>query len=336
MKILLFILMVFSFRTNVNAHSANVKGYKEENSEYISSCHNKFYGYHKKDNLNHWHEVIYNGDKWIIVDSEESFTQDPCFNYEKQAVEFIRCVDGDTALFQKGGEEVKFRFLAVDTPESVHPTKEVEDYAKEASGYTCNMLTNASKIEIEYDPNSDITDKYDRNLAWIWVNDVLLQEIMVQEGYAKVAYVYGEYKYSNNLCQVQNNAVKDKKGIWQYHDEIGYCETISVEKADTNTINTYKVTFSSNGNKKIVKVLENMQVSSIDPEEKEGYKFVGWYLDGKVYDFDLEITKDLVLEAKYVKISYLYYIIAGLIVLIGYLIKNKKVSKKWKRLLKKL
>ena len=130
--------------------------------------------------------------------------------------------------------------------------------------------------------------------------------------------------------------IKEKKGIWQYHDEIGYCETISVEKADTNTINTYNVTFSSNGNKKIVKVLENMQVSSIDPEEKEGYKFVGWYLDGKVYDFDLEITKDLVLEAKYVKISYLYYIIAGLIVLIGYLIKNKKVSKKWKRLLKKL
>lgn len=45
--------------------------------------------------------------------------------------------------------------LAIDTPESVHPTKGVEYYGEEASNYTCNLVTNAKKIELEYDKNSD-------------------------------------------------------------------------------------------------------------------------------------------------------------------------------------
>lgn len=336
MKFLVLILMLFSYGLEVDAHSSNIKGYKDEYSVYISSCNNKYYGYHKKDNSNHWHEVTFDGKEWDVLNGDETYYSDPCFNYEKQTVDFIRCVDGDTALLKKDGKELKFRFLAVDTPESVHPTKEVEDYAIEASKYTCNMLKNASKIEIEYDPNSDITDKYDRDLVWVWVNDVLLQQVMVQEGFAKVAYIYGEYKYLNGLCNIQAKAITEKKGIWQYHDEIGYCSTISLDDTKENKINTYNVTFKYNGTSEIVKVLENMQVGDIKPTEKDGYTFIGWYLDGEVYDFNKKVTQDLILEAKYLKVSYVYYIIAGIIVVGGYLLKNKKVSKKWKKLLKKL
>jgi micrococcal nuclease len=36
-------------------------------------------------------------------------------------------VDGDTIIVNINGESERVRLLGVDTPESVHPTKEVEE-----------------------------------------------------------------------------------------------------------------------------------------------------------------------------------------------------------------
>ena len=64
---------------------------------------------------------------------------------EKIQVTLEKCVDGDTARFVYKKSNIKARFLAIDTPESVHPTKKVEPFGKEASKYTCDMLSNAKK-----------------------------------------------------------------------------------------------------------------------------------------------------------------------------------------------
>ena len=77
----------------------------------------------------------------------------------KEKVTFSKCVDGDTIKVNIDGEINIVRMLAIDTPESVHPTKGVEYYGEEASNYTCNLVTNAKKIELEYDKNSDKKDK---------------------------------------------------------------------------------------------------------------------------------------------------------------------------------
>lgn len=154
-------------------------------------------------------------------------------------VEFGRCVDGDTAVFIVEGEEKKFRFLAVDTPETVHPTKGEEEGGKTASDFTCSSLENANLIQVEYDDASDTTDKYDRELAWIWVDGELLQKKLIENGYASVAYIYGNYSYVDMLCEVQSQAISDKLGIWADDTrDIGYCETKSnktTKKATTTT-----------------------------------------------------------------------------------------------------
>ena len=80
-------------------------------------------------------------------------------NAETIKVELSECVDGDTAKFIYNNEKITARFLAIDTPETVHPTKDVEEFGKEASEYTCNKLTNAKEIKLEYDKDSDKTDK---------------------------------------------------------------------------------------------------------------------------------------------------------------------------------
>lgn len=132
----------------------------------------------------------------------------------KLEVEFLNAVDGDTAKFELNGEKITVRFLAIDTPESVHPTKSVEAYGIEASNYTKEKLQNADLIQLEYDNNSDEKDKYNRHLAWIWVDGQLLQELLIKEGLAKVAYLYGDYKYTALLKTQQQEAQEKNINIW--------------------------------------------------------------------------------------------------------------------------
>lgn len=134
--------------------------------------------------------------------------------YAKEKVEFSSCTDGDTFKIIYNNEVKIVRLLAVDTPESVHPKKEVEYYGKEASDYTCNVLKKANKIELEFDENSDKLDKYDRLLAWVFIDDKLLQESLIEGGYAKVAYLYGNYKYTTKLQELQEIASNKNIGVW--------------------------------------------------------------------------------------------------------------------------
>lgn len=134
----------------------------------------------------------------------------------KQEATLSKCVDGDTAWFVLNGKKIKARFLAIDTPES---TNTIEEYGKEASYYTCDLLTNAQTIELEYDEASDKTDKYDRHLVWVFVDDELLQEKIVENGLGEVAYLYGNYKYTSKLNSAQVKAKEKKIGIWNNNSE---------------------------------------------------------------------------------------------------------------------
>jgi len=153
-------------------------------------------------------------------------------------VKFSDCVDGDTFKVILNKEVYTVRLLAVDTPESVHPTTGVEYYGKEASEYTCNLVRNAKKIELEYDKNSDKLDKYGRLLAWVYVDGVLLQESLIENGYAKVAYLYDDYKYSESLKSIQEKISAKGIGVWNILAEEKYNNENNIdnktEDGDTN------------------------------------------------------------------------------------------------------
>ena len=150
-------------------------------------------------------------------------------SYALDEVKLSKCVDGDTIKVKIDNKEYTVRMLAIDTPESVHPEKKVEYYGKEASEYTCNIVSNAKKIELEYDSGSDKTDKYDRLLAWVIVDGELLQDKLVSLGYAEVAYLYGDYKYTSLLEEHQELASAKNLGIWNQQEK---------DKFDNNSNNT--------------------------------------------------------------------------------------------------
>lgn len=137
------------------------------------------------------------------------------FANTKEKVKFAKCVDGDTAKFERNNKVFTLRFLAVNTPETKSPKKGVEFYGKEASKYTCDRLEKAKIIEIEYDNKSDRSDRYGRKLGWVFLDDKLLQKDLVENGYAKVEYVYGKYKYLDELKKLETIAKKEKIGLWQ-------------------------------------------------------------------------------------------------------------------------
>lgn len=151
-----------------------------------------------------------------------------------EVVTLEKCVDGDTANFKdSSGTTFKTRFLAVDTPETVHPTKGVEPFGKDASNYTCESLTNAKEIKLEYDAAAGKEDKYGRRLAWVFVDGVLLQEKLIELGYAEVDYLYGDYQYTGLLQDTQTVAKTSKVGIWSDEALSTDAEAEDEEKEET-------------------------------------------------------------------------------------------------------
>lgn len=135
-------------------------------------------------------------------------------NFDRQEVSFVSCIDGDTANINYEGSVQKLRFLAINTKEI---GENEEEYGYEASNYTCEKLKSAKKIEIEFDNLSDIYDKYDRLLAWVFIDNSLLQLELVEKGYAEVKYIYNDYKYLSELEVAENQAKEKKLGLWQIY-----------------------------------------------------------------------------------------------------------------------
>lgn len=129
----------------------------------------------------------------------------------------VDCVDGDTAKFIVNQETRTVRFLAIDTPETKKPNTPVQKYGPEASAFTCNQLKNAQKISLEFEKTR--TDKYNRLLAWVFVDDELLQEKIVAEGLAKVSYLYAKYKYTESLKLAEMEAKNKKLNLWSESNE---------------------------------------------------------------------------------------------------------------------
>ena len=114
--------------------------------------------------------------------------------------------DGDTAVFMiDTGEEITCRFLAVDTPEIG------EEGYDEAKHFTDVTLEKASKIILELDPVSERYDKFERLLAWVWVDGELMQAKLIENGYAELAYIYSyEYLYLDYLRSIEKDVTKEE------------------------------------------------------------------------------------------------------------------------------
>jgi micrococcal nuclease len=170
----------------------------------------------------------------------------------------IECIDGDTIKASINGEENTIRFIGIDTPETKYSTKDVDEpYAQEASDYTCNSVMSAKIVEIEYDSNSDKSDKYGRILGWIFVDGNLLQKELVYNGLARVKYIYDDYKYLNEINEAEQYAKDNKLGIWSDSKEADDSEKTIIDKISDYCYKIVKVVC------KVIKILIKKLVEGI-------------------------------------------------------------------------
>lgn len=220
----IIIIVMLICVSNVSfAHGGNITGWKDKDSKNITEYNGKYYGYHKEDGVVHYHQVKWDEEnqKWIIIMPavyyDENFNKIEN-NYDKDAnkieVELVQAVDGDTAKFKMNGKQISVRFLGINTKETVHPEIDEEEWGKEASDFSKEKLENATKIELEFDNQADEKDQYKRYLAWIWVDDELLQNSLVQNGLAATYMLQNNYKYAGMLQESEELAKNNKVGIW--------------------------------------------------------------------------------------------------------------------------
>lgn len=122
-----------------------------------------------------------------------------------------RVVDGDTAVVDLDGSEVRVRFIGIDTPESVAPDQPVECFGPQASSYTTDRLE-GEMVRLEFDVER--LDQYGRTLAYVWIGSELFNETLVAEGYALVTTYPPDVKHVDRFVAAQRSAREAGLGLW--------------------------------------------------------------------------------------------------------------------------
>ena len=129
-------------------------------------------------------------------------------------VKVVKVIDGDTFKCLMGDEIESIRMYSINTPE-LNPQE--EPCGKEAYLFTLDKLQNAKHVYIMSDATAkvlrDTTDQR-RILAWVFVDDELLNLTLVEKGLASVVeYQTVNQNYLHELYLAYNNAKLKRIGI---------------------------------------------------------------------------------------------------------------------------
>lgn len=120
-----------------------------------------------------------------------------------------RAVDGDTLLL---ADHTRLRLLGVDTPETKRKDWPVEPFGPEAHEFTRKHVEKRN-IRLEFD--KERRDKYDRVLAYVYVDDWFLNEELIRAGLGKAI---TNHPYSETMKRrfraAQREAQRERRGIW--------------------------------------------------------------------------------------------------------------------------
>lgn len=119
-----------------------------------------------------------------------------------------RVVDGDTIIVEGVG---RVRLIGVDTPETVHPSRPVEFFGKDASAFTKGLLE-GKRVRLEYDQERQ--DRYGRTLAYVYLTDgTFVNAEIIRRGYGH-AYTRFPFRHVEAFRQFEREARNNRRGLW--------------------------------------------------------------------------------------------------------------------------
>jgi len=123
-------------------------------------------------------------------------------------------VDGDTIqVCCIGWKREKVRYIGINTPETKHPTKEVEHFGEEASEANRKLVEDKTVV-LEFDVERQ--DRYERLLAYVYLKDgTFVNAWLVEHGFAQVMTVPPNVKHQDLFLKLQREAREEGIGLWQ-------------------------------------------------------------------------------------------------------------------------
>lgn len=111
--------------------------------------------------------------------------------------------DGDTfKVLYQGKKEIKVRLNHIDAPEKGQP------YANTAKKYASDLCF-GKEVKIIRQKKKD---RYKRIIAEVFLDNVNINKELVREGYA---WHFKKYSSSQEYAQIEMEARKNRKGLWQ-------------------------------------------------------------------------------------------------------------------------
>ena len=127
---------------------------------------------------------------------------------KEERVLVSRVIDGDTVELEDGR---KLRYIGIDTPELVHPDKATECFAKEAMEEN-KRLVDGKTVRLESDVSE--TDRYGRLLRYVSVENTMVNDTLVRQGFAHASTYPPDVKYSQQFLEAEKEARENNRGLW--------------------------------------------------------------------------------------------------------------------------
>lgn len=157
---------------------------------------------------------------------KEEVTQEPVSDDLLHTV--TRVIDGDTIEVLIDGEKKTVRYIGINTPETVHPSKPVECFGVEASNKNKELVA-GKNVKLVKDVSE--TDKYGRLLRYVYVDGVFVNHYLVFNGYAQAASYPPDVAYNEDFRSAQQDARISEKGLWG-----DVCKTVASDSEQSGPV----------------------------------------------------------------------------------------------------
>jgi micrococcal nuclease len=124
----------------------------------------------------------------------------------------VSVVDGDTIRVQVGNAVETVRYIGINTPEVHHPTRGEQPGGREALQLN-HGLVGGRRVRLELDVQE--RDEYQRLLAYVWVDDTMVNAELIRRGYAYVASLPPNVRYQGLFWTLLREAREARRGMWQ-------------------------------------------------------------------------------------------------------------------------
>lgn len=124
---------------------------------------------------------------------------------ERLTAELVRITDGDTIVVKLNGEEVRVRYIGIDTPEVDEPL------GPEATQANADLL-GAGPLTLVRDQSA--ADRFGRMLAYVLTDEQFINYALVRAGWAESRAYPPDTTCQGTFDEAQSQARADALGLW--------------------------------------------------------------------------------------------------------------------------